>query len=287
MLDRKHEEVGRELEARQDEVGAAALDAVNDAGRRHRRRPAAPGVRLVPSRCCRPRRAWRSRSDSLGGLTAAEIARAFLVSEPTIAQRIVRAKRTLVGGRRPVRSPARRGVRRPPLVGAAGDLPDLQRGLLGDRGRRLAAAGALRRRAPPRPRARRARADEPEVHGLVALMEIQASRSARARRAGRANRSCCSIRTARAGITCSSAVAWRRSSARNGWAARSAPTRCRRRSPPATRGRGRRRTPTGRASPRSTTCSPGSRPHPSSISIAPWRTGWRSGRRQASSSWTR
>ena len=43
--------------------------------------------------------------------------------------------------------------------------------------------------------------DEPEVHGLVALMEIQASRAARARRARRASRSCCSTRTARAGTS--------------------------------------------------------------------------------------
>ena len=48
----------------------------------------------------------------LGGLTTDEIARAFLVPEPTIAQRIVRAKRTLVGRARPVRGSPRRGVRR-------------------------------------------------------------------------------------------------------------------------------------------------------------------------------
>ena len=45
--------------------------------------------------------------------------------------------------------------------------------------------------------------DEAEVHGLVALMEIQASRAARARRADRASRSCCSIRIARAGTSSS------------------------------------------------------------------------------------
>ena len=43
---------------------------------------------------------------------------------------------------------------------------------------------------------------EPEVHGLVALMEIQASRLERAHRARRASRSCCSTRTARAGTSC-------------------------------------------------------------------------------------
>ena len=44
--------------------------------------------------------------------------------------------------------------------------------------------------------------DEPEVHGLVALMEIQASRLRRAHRARPASRSCCSTRTARAGTSC-------------------------------------------------------------------------------------
>ena len=43
----------------------------------------------------------------IGGLTTAEIARAYLVPEPTIAQRIVRAKRTLVGRRRSLRGAAR------------------------------------------------------------------------------------------------------------------------------------------------------------------------------------
>ena len=55
----------------------------------------------------------------LGGLTTDEIARAFLVPEPTIAQRIVRAKRTLAEKRRPVRSAAQGRVRRTPGVGAA------------------------------------------------------------------------------------------------------------------------------------------------------------------------
>ena len=44
--------------------------------------------------------------------------------------------------------------------------------------------------------------DEPEVHGLVALMEIQASRAAGAGRRRRASRCCCSTRTARAGTSC-------------------------------------------------------------------------------------
>ena len=117
----------------------------------------------------------------LGGLTTDEIARAFLVPEATVAQRIVRAKRTLSEAHVPFEVP-----RTDELAGRLGAvlerrLPDLQRGLFGHRRRRLDAAGTVRGRAAPRPDAGRARRrDEPEVHGLVALMEIQASR-ARAR----------------------------------------------------------------------------------------------------------
>ena len=65
----------------------------------------------------------------LGGLSTAEIARAFLVPEPTIAQRIVRAKRTLTAAKVPFELPARRRDRAAPGLGARGDLPHLQRGL--------------------------------------------------------------------------------------------------------------------------------------------------------------
>ncbi len=125
----------------------------------------------------------------LGGLTTDEIARAFLVPEPTIAQRIVRAKRTLGEARVPFELPRKRGARRAARVGARGDLPDLQRGLLRDRRRRLDAA---RRSARTRCGSARVLAglapDEPEVHGLVALLEIQQSRaSARTDSSGRAD----------------------------------------------------------------------------------------------------
>ena len=114
----------------------------------------------------------------LGGLTTDEIARAFLVPEPTIAQRIVRAKRTLAEAHVPFEVPRGDELRRAPGVGARGHLPGLQRGLLGHRRRRLDAPGAVRGRAAPGPHPGRAGArSEPEVHGLVALMEIQASRA--------------------------------------------------------------------------------------------------------------
>ena len=90
----------------------------------------------------------------LAGFTTQEIARAFLATEPTIQQRIVRAKRTLADKKVPYEVPAGAGARRAARVGARSHLPDLQRRLLRHRRRRLDAAGALRRRAAPRPRAR-------------------------------------------------------------------------------------------------------------------------------------
>ena len=80
----------------------------------------------------------------IGGLTTHGIARAFLVPEPTVAQRIVRAKRTLAERRSRSTSPARRAGR--PVGGGPGNhLPHFQRRLLGDLGRTDRAGGeALR-----------------------------------------------------------------------------------------------------------------------------------------------
>jgi RNA polymerase sigma-70 factor (ECF subfamily) len=114
----------------------------------------------------------------LGGLTTAEIARAFLVAEPTIAQRIVRAKRTLADARVPFEVPrgeelAARLVSVLEVIylifneGYAATAGDdwMRPGLCEDA---LRLGRILAELAP----------GEPEVHGLVALMEIQASRSA-------------------------------------------------------------------------------------------------------------
>ena len=112
----------------------------------------------------------------LGGLTTAEIARAYLVTEPTIAQRIVRAKRALAQENVPfeVPSPADRPARLASVLeviylifnegysGTAGD--DWMRPALCAEAVRL--GRVLAQLAPA----------EPEVHGLVALLEIQASR---------------------------------------------------------------------------------------------------------------
>jgi len=112
----------------------------------------------------------------LGGLTTEEIARAFLVSEPTVAQRIVRAKRTLARERIPfeVPPPAERARRLASVLeviylifnegysATAGD--DWMRPAMCKEALRL---GRILAKLAP---------GEPEVHGLVALMEIQASR---------------------------------------------------------------------------------------------------------------
>ena len=116
----------------------------------------------------------------LGGLTTEEIARAFLVPEPTVAQRIVRGKRTLAAARVPFEVPrgAERAARLSSVLeviylifnegytATAGE--DWMRPALCEDALRL--GRVLAGLAP----------QEPEVHGLVALMEIQASR-ARAR----------------------------------------------------------------------------------------------------------
>jgi RNA polymerase sigma factor (sigma-70 family) len=114
----------------------------------------------------------------LGGLTTDEIARAFLASEPTIAQRIVRAKRTLSEAHVPFEVPRKDDlaarlasvldviylVFNEGYSATAGD--DWMRPALCDEALRL--GRILAGRVP----------QEPEVHGLVALMEIQASRAA-------------------------------------------------------------------------------------------------------------
>jgi predicted RNA polymerase sigma factor len=113
----------------------------------------------------------------LGGLTTAEIARAFLVSESTMAQRLVRAKKTLAKSRVPFEIPG--GADRQARLASVLDVlylifnegyaatagRDLIRPALCDEAMRL--GRVLAELAP----------DEPEVHGLVALMELQASRS--------------------------------------------------------------------------------------------------------------
>ncbi len=178
MLDRKHEEVGRELEARQNETGATALDAAvnaldDDIGD--------DMLRLVFV-SCHPVLSTEARVALtlrlVGGLTAAEIARAYLVSEPTIAQRIVRAKRTLSAAGVPFEVP--RGAEFDARLTSVLQVIYL----IFNEGYSATAGEDWLRPALCEDALRVGRVlaelvpGEPEVHGLVALMEIQASRSA-------------------------------------------------------------------------------------------------------------
>jgi len=181
-LDRKHEELGREGiiqkigtrevragEAPMDELDAALDDDVGD-----------DLLRLVFI-SCHPVLSTESQVALtlrlLGGLTTDEIARAYLVQEPTVAQRIVRAKRTLSEARVPFEVPrgAELAARLSSVLaviylvfneGYAATAGDnwLRPALCEDA---LRLGRILAELAP----------QEPEVHGLVALMEIQASRS--------------------------------------------------------------------------------------------------------------
>ena len=171
-LQSKHEELGRELQTRQEmavpDFDAALDDDIGD-----------DLLRLIFI-SCHPVLSTEARVALtlrlLGGLTTDEIARAFLVPEPTVAQRIVRAKRTLSEASVPFEVP-----RGPDLVArlssvleviylifnegysaTAGD--DWMRPALCEEALRL---GRILAELAPQ---------EPEVHGLVALMEIQASR---------------------------------------------------------------------------------------------------------------
>jgi RNA polymerase sigma-70 factor (ECF subfamily) len=173
LVERKHQELGRELDARQ-EVAVAELDAALDD-------PVGDDLLRLIFISCHPVLSTEARVALtlrlLGGLTTEEIARAFLVPEPTVAQRIVRAKRTLAEARVPFEVPrgAELAARLSSVLeviylvfnegysATAGD--DWLRPALCEDALRL---GRVLAGLVPH---------EPEVHGLVALMEIQASRS--------------------------------------------------------------------------------------------------------------
>jgi RNA polymerase sigma-70 factor (ECF subfamily) len=171
LLQRKHEELTRELEARElavPDYDTAIDEDIDD-----------DLLRLLFI-ACHPILSTESRVALtlrlLGGLTSEEIARAFLVSEPTVAQRIVRAKRTLNEKRVPFEVPRKAALAErlasvleviylifnEGYAATAGD--DWIRPALCEDALRL---GRILAELVP---------GEPEVHALVALMELQASR---------------------------------------------------------------------------------------------------------------
>ncbi len=172
-LERKHEELGYELEQEQEaavpDFAAALDDEMGD-----------DLLRLVFT-ACHPVLSTEARVALtlrlIGGLTTVEVARAFLVSEPTIAQRIVRAKRTLAEKRVPFEVP-----RGPELAARLSSVLEVIY-LIFNEGYSATAGDDWMRPALCEDALRVGRIlaelvpQEPEVHGLVALMEIQASRS--------------------------------------------------------------------------------------------------------------
>src|SRR6516162_8575047 len=171
LLERKHQELGYELEAQEmtvPDMEAAIDDEVGD-----------DLLRLVFI-SCHPVLSREARVALtlrlIGGLTTDEIARAFLISEPTVAQRIVRAKRTLSEAHVPFEIPRKAElserlasvleviylVFNEGYSATSGD--DWVRPALCEEALRL---GRILAELVPR---------EPEAHGMVALMEIQASR---------------------------------------------------------------------------------------------------------------
>ena len=173
LLERKHEQLGHELDSQQEsafpDLDAAIDDDIGD-----------DLLRLIFTAChpvlyTEAQVALTLRL--LGGLTTVEIARAYLAPEPTIAQRIVRAKKTLADAKVPFEVPrgAELATRLSSVLGViylifnegysatAGD--DWMRPALSEDALRLGRILAELAKG------------ESEVHGLVALMEIQASRA--------------------------------------------------------------------------------------------------------------
>ncbi|HYN94713.1 MAG TPA: RNA polymerase sigma factor [Pilimelia sp.] len=169
-------EIGRDVEGEQRTYGQADFDEVLDAA------DVQDDVLRLIFVACHPVLPTDSRVALtlrvLGGLTTDEIARAFVVAEPTVAQRIVRAKRILADRKVPfeIPAPAERAARLSSVLGVVYLI--FNEGYTATAGEHwlrpeltyeaLRLGRVLAELAP----------QEPEVHGLVALMEIQSSRNA-------------------------------------------------------------------------------------------------------------
>ena len=171
MAERKQEQLGRQMEIEQPEpdLDAEIDDDIGD------------DLLSLIFTACHPVLSTDARIALtlrlVGALTTAEIARAFLVPEPTIAQRIVRAKRTLAEAHVPIEVPS--GSERDPRLASVLEVVYI----IFNEGYSATAGGDWMRPALCEDALRLGRMlaelapEEPEVHGLVALMEIQASRS--------------------------------------------------------------------------------------------------------------
>lgn len=172
MLEEKHRMLGHEIEM---EEGAPTPESEAEQGEIQ------DDVLRLIFIACHPLLPPESRTALtlrlLGGLTTLEIARAFLVPETTVGQRIVRAKKTLRDAKAPFEIPAREDlparlasvleviylIFNEGYTATAGE--DLLRPMLCEEALRI---GRILAELAPQ---------EPEVHGLVALMELQASRA--------------------------------------------------------------------------------------------------------------
>jgi RNA polymerase sigma factor (sigma-70 family) len=172
LLERKHGELAHELEGEADERVDGVESALDD--------PFGDDLLRLVFTACHPVLSTEARVALtlrlLGGLTTDEIARAFLVAEPTIAQRIVRAKRTLADAQVPFEVP-----RGDELAARLASVLEVIY-LIFNEGYAATAGEEWLRPALCEDALRLGRIlaelvpVEPEVHGLVALMEIQASR---------------------------------------------------------------------------------------------------------------
>jgi RNA polymerase sigma factor (sigma-70 family) len=173
LLARKHVELMYELESEQEQAVSQVEAALDD--------PIGDDLLRLMFTACHPVLSVEARVALtlrlLGGLTTEEIARAFLVPEPTITQRIVRAKRTLANAEVPFEVP-----RAEELAARLSSVLEVIY-LVFNEGYSATAGGDWMRPALCEEALRLGRVlvglapREPEVHGLVALMEIQASRS--------------------------------------------------------------------------------------------------------------
>ncbi|MBV8567852.1 MAG: RNA polymerase sigma factor [Methylobacteriaceae bacterium] len=172
LLERKHDELGQETPIQQ-EVATPDLDALLD-------EDIGDDLLRLVFISCHPILSTEARAALtlrlLGGLTTEEIARAFLVPEPTIAQRIVRAKRALAEAGVPFEVP-----RRAELASRLASVLEVLY-LIFNEGYSATAGQDWMRPGLCEEALRLGRIlaelapQEPEVHGLVALMEIQVSR---------------------------------------------------------------------------------------------------------------